>query len=99
MLRISSVAPEEGCSEPELLRLDGQVTGPWVEELRRVCAEWLGNNGHNETHLILDLAGVSFLDAAGVALLRELAAARRVAWTNSSPFIAEQLKEVASVDG
>ena len=82
---------------PPALRLEGQVTGPWVAELRRVCTDVLGNNGHRENHLVLDLAGVSFLDADGIALFRELAG-RRVSFTNSSPFIAEQLKGVADVD-
>jgi anti-anti-sigma regulatory factor len=81
----------------ELLRLEGQVTGPWVEELRRVCTEVLGNNEHGKGHLVIDLAGVSFLDADGIALFRELAA-RRVLFTTCSTFIAEQLRGVADVD-
>jgi len=84
-------------TEQELLRLEGQVTGPWVAELRRVCAEVLGYNGHGGNHLVLDLAGVSFLDADGIALFHELAA-RRVLFTNCSAFIAEQLKGVADAD-
>ena len=96
MLRISRT-PLAELKKQDLLRLEGQVTGPWVEELRRVCAETLGNNGHGGNDLVLDLAGVSFLDADGVALFRELAA-RRVSFTNSSAFIAEQLKGVADVD-
>ena len=96
MLRISRASAEDQ-SDPKLLRLEGQVTGPWVDELRRVCAETLGNNGRRGNHLVLDLAGVSFLDAGGVALFRELAA-RRVSFTNGSAFIAEQLKGVADVD-
>jgi hypothetical protein len=43
--------------------------------------------------LVLDLANVSFIDAAGVMLFRELTAGR-VLVTNCSPFVAEQLKEV-----
>ena len=96
MLRISQ-ATTDGPSKPPLLRLEGQITGPWVEELRRVCAETVGNNGDGGSYLVLDLAGVSYLDADGVALCRELAA-RRVSFTNSSAFIAEQLKGVADVD-
>ena len=96
MLRISrTTLPDH--NGLELLRLEGQVTGPWVEELRRVCADTLGKNGLGGNYLVLDLAGVSFLDADGVALFRELAA-RRVLFTNSSAFIAEQLKGVADVD-
>jgi anti-anti-sigma regulatory factor len=48
-------------------------------------------------HLVIDLAGVSFLDADGIALFRELAA-RRVLFTNCSSFVAEQLRGVADVD-
>jgi anti-anti-sigma regulatory factor len=96
MLRISreSTQNEGGAT---FLRLEGQVTGPWVEELRRVCAETLGNPDYSQRHLVIDLAGVSFLDTDGIALCRELAA-HRVFFTNCSAFIAEQLKGVANVD-
>jgi anti-anti-sigma regulatory factor len=92
MLRISQRAAEnqDGAT---YLQLEGQVTGPWVEELRRVCTEPSGNNGHSKDHLVLDLAGVSFLDADGIALFHELAA-RRVLFTNCSTFVAEQLRGV-----
>jgi anti-anti-sigma regulatory factor len=77
------------------LRLEGQVIGPWVTELRRICAEMLANSAQRENRLVLDLSGVSFLDADGVALFRELSG--RVLLTNGSAFIAEQLKGVADV--
>ena len=96
MLRISErAADNEGGAT--YLRLEGQVTGPWVDELRRACTETSGNNGHSKGQLIIDLAGVSFLDADGIALFRELAA-RRVLFSNCSTFIAEQLKGVADAD-
>jgi hypothetical protein len=92
MLRIS-----QGTAESETgatyLRLEGQIAGPWVEELRRVCTETSGNNGHRKDHIVIDLAGVYFLDADGIALFHELAA-RRVLFTNCSSFVAEQLKGV-----
>lgn len=80
-----------------MLRLEGQVRGPWVEELRRACDQVLGKNGHGGNGLVLDLADVSFIDADGVTLIRELTA-RRVVVTNCSPFVVEQLKEVADED-
>jgi anti-anti-sigma regulatory factor len=96
MLRISQRAAEnEGGAT--YLRLEGQITGPWVEELRRVCTETLGNNGHSKENLVIDLAGVSFLDADGIVLFHDLAA-RRVRFTNCSSFVAEQLRGVADVD-
>jgi hypothetical protein len=94
MLRISRITTERGSESPRL-RLEGQVTGPWVEELRRTCAETLRNHEHAETYLILDLAGVSFLDAGGVALFRDLSS-RHVTFANPSAFIAEQLKGVVN---
>jgi ABC-type transporter Mla MlaB component len=96
MLRISQRAAEnEGGAT--YLRLEGQVAGPWVEELRRVCSETFGNNGHSPERLVVDLSGVSFLDTDGIALFHELAA-RRVLFTNGSSFVAEQLRGVADVD-
>jgi anti-anti-sigma regulatory factor len=79
-----------------LLRLEGQVTGPWVEELRRVCHETIGESSDGFHPLVLDLADVFFIDADGVALFQELAA-RRVTVTNGSLLVAEQLKEVFHV--
>lgn len=77
------------------LRLEGHVTGPWVGELHRVCAERLAVDGCQPA-LILDLTGVAFLDADGVALFRDLAA-RHVVFKHASPFIVEQLRGVADV--
>jgi anti-anti-sigma regulatory factor len=95
MLRISQgdARDDEG---PIHLRLEGQITGPWVDELRRVCSDTSGNKTHGKRHLVIDLAGVSFLDAAGIALFHELAA-RRVQFTKCSAFVAEQLKGVTDV--
>jgi anti-anti-sigma regulatory factor len=92
MLRISEGTDDRGAST---LRLEGHVTGPWVEELRRVCAERLGTNGHQRS-LVLDLTGLAFLDADALELFRALAA-RHVVFTNASPFIVEQLRGVADV--
>ena len=96
MLKISRESTR-GTGDATCLRLEGQVTGLWVAELRRVCDETLGNNGHGGNHLVLDLGGISFLDVDAVALLRELAA-REVSFTNSSAFIAEQLKGAVDED-
>ena len=92
MMRISHGTTADD-KEAVLFRLEGQVTGPWIEELRRVCNETLADNGHGSQRLVLDLADVSFIDADGVALFRDLSA-RRVIWTNASLFVSEQLKEV-----
>jgi len=94
MLRIN-VGTKADDTAVALLRLEGQVTGPWVNELRRVCDETIGID--SQAHpLVLDLTDVFFIDADGVALFQELAA-RHVTVTNGSLFVTEQLKEVCDV--
>jgi len=84
MLRISRVASPPG---RVTLRLAGQVGGPWVEELHRLCEQHLATG----SELILDLTDVSFVDLDGVALCRRLQD-RQVVFLYCSPFVVEQLK-------
>jgi hypothetical protein len=95
MLRISRTTLT--AEQPVSLRLEGQVTGRWVEELRGACDQLLDKTGLRGNRLVLDLAEVSFIDADGIALFRELSALRVIV-TNCSPFVTEQLKGVADVD-
>ena len=93
MLRISRAADQ---TDAIVLRLEGQVVGPWVGELKQAYEDSRRDlNGSRP--LILDLQGVSFLDAAAVALLRQLVTGG-ASLTNYSVFLAEQLKEVTDVD-
>jgi anti-anti-sigma regulatory factor len=89
MLRITVV---ESSSKAVRLRVEGRVTARWVEELRISCDAHALSDG---IRLILDLADVSFVDAAGIEFLKELRA-RCVTLLSPSPFVAEQLKAVAS---
>ncbi len=84
MLKISG----QKAGKKTTLQLEGQVVGPWVEELKRVCALALEKG---ET-LTLDVADVSFLDPEGVALFRGLQQ-RGVGMRNLSGFLAAQLGE------
>ena len=70
-----------------VLRLEGQVIGPWVEELKRSCEPVLARGAT----LTLDFSDVSFVDRDGVLFLLSLRH-RRAALQNCSPFIVEQLK-------
>ena len=83
MMRISVV---QSSSQTVTLRVEGEVKGRWVEELRRACEESLSR----DIRLILDLVGVSFIDIQGISLLRDLMD-RQVVFTNPCPFIAEQI--------
>jgi anti-anti-sigma regulatory factor len=91
MLRITVV---ESSRSAVTLRVEGRITGSSVEELRTAC------NVHtfaDEVQLSLELADVSFVDAAGIVLLKELRS-RGVVFMRTNPFMAEQLKEGASFD-
>ena len=84
MLRISRIESSPG---QVILRLEGRLIGPWVNELRSCCAT-VCNDGHQ---LSLDLAEVLFADCKGLALLRTLRKSN-VGLVGCSPLLAEQLK-------
>jgi ABC-type transporter Mla MlaB component len=84
VLRISLL---EALDRVVTIRLEGQVRGPWVDELRRSCERWLAMG----SDLRLDLSDVSFIDTDGVALCHHLRD-RKVGILHCSPFVAEQLK-------
>jgi len=83
MMRISVV---QSTSQTVTLRVEGVVKGRWVAELGRTCEEFLSQ----DIPLILDLAGVSFIDIDGISLLRNLMDRHSVI-KNPGPFIAEQI--------
>ena len=91
MLRVTIV---ESSSETVRLRVEGRVASGWVEELRKSCEVQALSDG---IRLTLDLADVSFVDAGGIELLKELRL-RCVTFLNPSPFVAEQLKRVTPCD-
>jgi ABC-type transporter Mla MlaB component len=82
MLRISR--------QNDCLIVEGRVAGPWVAELQKAAEDRSATAPTS-----LDLSGVSYVDAAGAALLRTLAAEGLVI-RSSSAFISETLKGVAS---
>jgi hypothetical protein len=90
MLRITMV---EGSRSTVTLRVEGRITGCWVEELRRVCD---AHSLPGEVQLSLELADVSFADAAAIVLLKELRN-RGVGLVSTTPFMAEQLNDGASI--
>jgi ABC-type transporter Mla MlaB component len=65
MLRITRVASTSG---KRVLKLEGKLVGPWVDVLARACAD----QTEVATLPALELAAVSFVDRAGVKLLRKL---------------------------
>jgi anti-anti-sigma regulatory factor len=83
MLKISENKPDP---QTVMLRLEGQIIGPWVDELKQVCAP-LAKNGYR---LALDLEGVAFVDEAGLSTLARLAE-QGAKLLNATPFVAAQL--------
>jgi anti-anti-sigma regulatory factor len=51
------------------IKLEGEILGPWVGVVRDACTK----RGRRSARLSLDLAAVTYADAAGVQLLRDLA--------------------------
>jgi anti-anti-sigma regulatory factor len=52
------------------IKLEGEIVGAWVGAAREACAV----RGRRPRRLRLDLAAVTYVDAAGVQLLRDLVA-------------------------
>ena len=101
MLRITVVDLSESAV---ILRVEGRITALWVEELRRTCAAhafaahtFAAHDLADEIQLSLELSEVSFADAAGIALLKELRS-RGADLIRPTPFVAEQLKDRPSID-
>ncbi len=87
MLKLSQIESVDHAGV--VLRLEGQVLGPWVEELRKACAQALATGGS----LTLELADVSFVDHKGLEQCRTLLR-QHVVFARCSPFVAEQLKTI-----
>jgi len=88
MLRISSPESDE---QAVTLLVEGQIVGPWVDELSKTIEQLL-NQGR---FLTLDLTEVTFADGNGVALLLDLRQ-RTVSISGCSPFLSEQLKSAGN---
>ena len=68
------------------LRLEGEITGPWVDETDRICEAIIGSG----QHLRIDLSQVAFVDRAGVELLGSLKK-RKAVLDHCSPLLRAQL--------
>ena len=51
------------------LSLEGELTGPWVNELERA---WQQVKPSGKGNFVIDLTGVTFIESDGKALLRRL---------------------------
>ena len=72
-------------SDVTTFRATGRLTGPWVAEFERALSDHLSAGS-----LLVDLTEVSFVDRAGIALLRMLRSRTQVT-LRCSAFVAEQI--------
>lgn len=89
MLRLTVL---ESSKNAVTLRIEGRIAGPWVEELRQACNVFTPSE---QVQLFLEIADISFADAAGITLLKELRD-RGVGLMLTTPFLAEHLKDGTS---
>ena len=52
----------------QTLKLEGELLGPWIEEVRKTCSR----PAVLPSFIRLDLSAVTFVDSAGAALLHDL---------------------------
>ncbi len=83
MLRIDLPPHEAG-----IVKLEGRIVGPWIEEVRTACRRAIAGGAS----VVIDLAGVDFMDREAAAFLRDLGA-RGVRLVHASPFVAELLRD------
>jgi hypothetical protein len=84
VLKITEIARNDS---GRAFKLEGKLLGPWVDELRSVCLQPLDRL----EQVSLDLATVTFMNAAGAELLHELIR-RGIIITRCSAFVAELLR-------
>jgi ABC-type transporter Mla MlaB component len=90
MLRIARI-DDGGRHTMPALKLEGKLFGPWVVELSRTCEELSAP----PSVLSLNLSAVTFIDSAGLTLLRDLID-RGATISGCSGFIEELLSEGGS---
>jgi len=78
VLRITQV---EGSDAGAVLRLEGRVVAEWASLLEQACTDLFAQRDE----VRLDLAGVSFIDQAGVEALRRLSRAGAEILCTSGP--------------
>jgi hypothetical protein len=83
VLKITEIARNDS---GRTFKLEGKLLGPWVDELRNICMQPLDRL----EQVGLDLAAVTFVNAAGADLLREFIR-QGILITQCSAFVVELL--------
>jgi ABC-type transporter Mla MlaB component len=91
MLKITRVVQP---NQDIALKLDGSVSGQWIELLRESAESVLAEG----LRLTLDLENICFIDCEGLALIKNLMG-QGVRQVNAPLFVAEQLKRCEATQG
>jgi anti-anti-sigma regulatory factor len=84
----------------QTIKLEGKITGPWVEEFNRTWHSLAPSLGSKR--LYLDLRGVVFVDAKGKQLLREIYQRTNASFLVDSPltqYFADDAMQQSRKDG
>jgi anti-anti-sigma regulatory factor len=84
MLRITTKLDD---GYPAVLKLEGKLLEPWINELVEACRRAVGD----DQSAVIDLSGVSFVDAPAAVAVRELMR-RGIGLTGCSPLVARLLE-------
>jgi anti-anti-sigma factor len=82
LLRISS----DRANDEVILRLEGEVTQPWTDELERMVTALFAE----DKRVVLEMSAVRFIDAHAVDILHKWS--NSVVLSNCTPFLRELLK-------
>ncbi len=88
MLRITLQESESAAQ----VVLEGRLIGPWAEELKRVWVETAPRLGSRE--LSIDLRNVTYVDAAGKRVLKEIFSQADVKLVANSLGVQDLAKEI-----
>ena len=83
MLRITTMKKN---GSPVQLKLEGKIMAEWASLLEQECRTHIARR----QHVVLDMAGVTYLDGRGITMLRSLPD-RYISLMNHSDFIKELL--------
>ncbi len=86
MLRITQVDTDSPKGPAMRLRVEGTISSESVSALMDTCGTWLNTSSSGSMDVVLDVAGVRFVDAPGAAALRELTS-RGVRLTGLTPLV------------
>ena len=89
MLRLTRLG---GAHLTQTIKLEGKLLRPWVDEVRKACAP----STDAADRASLDLSALTFVDAAGEKLLRELIG-QGIEVVACSSYVAELLRINAAV--